>query len=144
MADYRWPEAGKRSLIGKRISRLDGPVKSSGRVKYTYDVDRPNMLYGKMVLSPYAQATIKSIDTSAAEKMPGVKAVQVMREPGTEILWAGQEVVAVAAESEERRAHGLTPVTATPRMAASGCKKKTPRPERQPHGQATTDSTWDA
>ena len=102
MADYRWPEAGKRSLIGKRISRLDGPVKSSGRVKYTYDVDRPNMLYGKMVLSPYAQATIKSIDTSAAEKMPGVKAVQVMREPGTEILWAGQEVVAVAAETEEQ------------------------------------------
>src|SRR3989449_8194948 len=102
MADYRWPEAGKRSLIGKRISRLDGPVKYSGRVKYTYDVDRPNMLYGKMVLSPYAQATIKSIDTSAAEKMPGVKAVQVMREPGTEILWAGQEVVAVAAETEEQ------------------------------------------
>src|SRR2546426_11203370 len=102
MADYRWPEAGKRSLIGKRISRLDGPVKSSGRVKYTYDVDRPNMLYGKMVLSPYAQATIKSIDTSAAEKMPGVKAVQVMREPGTEILWAGQEVVAVAAEKQKQ------------------------------------------
>src|SRR2546426_6713304 len=102
MADYRWPEAGKRSLIGKRISRLDGPVKSSGRVKYTYDVDRPNMLYGKMVLSPYAQATIKSIDTSAAEKMPGVKAVQVMREPGTEILWAGQEVVAVAAGNGEQ------------------------------------------
>src|SRR3989442_4766213 len=101
MADYRWPEAGKRSLIGKRISRLDGPVKSSGRVKYTYDVDRPNMLYGKMVLSPYAQATIKSIDTSAAEKMPGVKAVQVMREPGVGILWAGQEVVAVAAGNEE-------------------------------------------
>src|SRR2546427_11175445 len=94
MADYRWPEAGKRSLIGKRISRLDGPVKSSGRVKYTYDVDRPNMLYGKMVLSPYAQATIKSIDTTAAEKMPGVKAVQEMREAGTEILWAGQEDVA--------------------------------------------------
>src|SRR5437879_11983392 len=60
------------------------------------------MLYGKMVLSPYAQATIKSIDTSAAEKMPGVKAVQVMREPGVGILWAGQEVVAVAAETEEQ------------------------------------------
>src|SRR2546425_753039 len=102
MADYRWPEAGKRSLIGKRISRLDGPVKSSGRVKYTYDVDRPNMLYGKMVLSPYAQATIKSIDTSAAEKMPGVKAVQVMREPGVGILWAGQEVVAGAPETEKQ------------------------------------------
>ena len=30
MADYHWPPADKRSLIGKRISRLDGPWKSSG------------------------------------------------------------------------------------------------------------------
>ncbi len=102
MADYHWPEAGKRSLIGKRISRLDGPMKSSGRAKYSYDINRPEMLYGKMVLSPYAHAKITSIDTTAAEKMPGVRAIQVMLEPGKEIFWAGQEVVAVAAESEEQ------------------------------------------
>ncbi len=102
MADYHWPEAGKRSLIGKRISRLDGPMKSAGRAKYSFDVNRPGMLYGKMVLSPYAHARIKSIDTRAAEKMPGVKAVQGIVEPGTEVLWAGQEVFAVAAETEEQ------------------------------------------
>ena len=102
MADYKWPEAGKRTLIGKRISRLDGPVKSSGRAKYTYDAHRPGMIFGKMVLSPHAQAAIVSIDTSAAAKMPGVKAVQIMRKPGDGVLWAGQEVVAVAAETEEQ------------------------------------------
>ncbi len=102
MADYHWPEASKRSLIGKRISRLDGPTKASGRVKYSYDVNRPGMLHGKMLLAPYAHAKIVSIDTSAAEKMPGVKAVHVMLEPGREVLWAGQEVVAVAAETEEQ------------------------------------------
>jgi xanthine dehydrogenase YagR molybdenum-binding subunit len=105
MADYHWPEASKRSLIGKRISRLDGPIKASGRAKYTYDVNRPGLLHGKMVLAPYAHAKVVSIDTSAAARMPGVKAVQVMVEPGgpaSEILWAGTPVVAVAAETEEQ------------------------------------------
>src|SRR5260370_6557914 len=102
MADYHWPEAGKRSLIGKRISRLDGPWKASGRVKYSYDVQLPGLLQGKMLYSPYAKATIKSIDTSAAEKMPGVKAVDVIFGAGKEVQWAGQEIAAVAAETEEQ------------------------------------------
>ena len=100
MPDYSWPEASKRSLIGKRISRLDGPDKVSGRAKYTYDVKRPGMLYGKIVRSPHAHCKVVSIDTSAAEKMPGVKAVKVIQGPGSEIHWAGDEIVAVAATEE--------------------------------------------
>ncbi len=100
MAEYKWPEAGKRSLIGKRISRVDGPAKVSGKAKYTYDIKRPGMLYGKILRSPYAHAKIVSIDTSAAEKLPGVKAVKVIQGPGTEIQWAGDEIVAVAAVDE--------------------------------------------
>ncbi|HKM90306.1 MAG TPA: xanthine dehydrogenase family protein molybdopterin-binding subunit [Candidatus Acidoferrales bacterium] len=102
MADYHWPPADKRFLIGKSFNRVDGPVKSSGRAKYTYDVNRPGLLYGKMALSPHAHARVKSIDTSAAEKMPGVRAVLVMFEPGKEVLWAGQEIVALAADTEEQ------------------------------------------
>ncbi len=41
---YGWPAADQRSLIGKSISRVDGPDKVSGRAKYTYDVHRPGML----------------------------------------------------------------------------------------------------
>ncbi len=100
MAEYKWPEPEKRSLIGKRISRVDGPAKVSGKAKYTYDIKRPDMLYGKVLRSPHAHAKIVSIDTSAAEKMPGVKAVKVIQEPGTEIKWAGDEIVAVAAVDE--------------------------------------------
>ena len=102
MADYQWPQADNRSLIGKRILRLDGPIKSSGRATYTYDVQRPGLLFGKMVLSPHAHARIVSIDTSQAERLPGVQAVDVIREAGQEVLWAGQEVVAVAAETDEQ------------------------------------------
>ena len=45
--------------------------------------------------------SVTAIDTSAAEKMPGVKAVHVVAEAGTEIQWDGQEVAAVAATTEE-------------------------------------------
>jgi xanthine dehydrogenase YagR molybdenum-binding subunit len=100
MPDYNWPEPSKRTLMGKRISRLDGPDKVSGKAKYTYDIKRPGMLYGKVVRSPYAHAKIVSIDTAAAEKMPGVAAVKVIQGPGTEIQWAGDEIVAVAASEE--------------------------------------------
>jgi len=97
MANYKWPEASKRSLIGKRHSRLDGSVKVQGKAKYTSDMKGPGMLYGKIVRCPYAHAKIVSIDTSAAEKMPGVKAVKIVQGPGTEIHWAGDEIIAIAA-----------------------------------------------
>ncbi|HEX8090739.1 MAG TPA: xanthine dehydrogenase family protein molybdopterin-binding subunit, partial [Blastocatellia bacterium] len=89
MAEYKWPEADKRTLIGKRISRVDGPAKVSGKAKYSYDVHRPGMLYGKILRCPHAHAKIVSIDVSAAEKMPGVKAVKIIQDVGTEIRWAG-------------------------------------------------------
>lgn len=104
---YSWPAAENRSLIGKRISRVDGPDKVSGKAKYTYDLHQPGMLYGKVVRSPYAHAKVVSVDTSAAEAMPGVKAVQVVAGPGTEIQWAGDDVVAVAAVDEQTATDAL-------------------------------------
>src|SRR5947207_14514970 len=102
MADYHWPPTDKCNLIGRRISRLDGPWKSSGRIKYSYDVNRPNMIRGKMVFSAYANAKFVSIDTSGAEEMPGVKAVEIMTEHSKDVFWVGHEVAAVAAETEEQ------------------------------------------
>src|SRR5215471_13938734 len=97
---YTWPAPEQRNLIGKRISRVDGPDKVSGRAKYTYDVHRPGMLYGKVVRCPYPHAKVVGIDTSAAEKMPGVAAVHVVQGPGTEIHWAGDDIAVVAAVDE--------------------------------------------
>ncbi|HEX3322861.1 MAG TPA: xanthine dehydrogenase family protein molybdopterin-binding subunit [Terriglobales bacterium] len=100
MADYGWPKAEDRSLIGKRTTRVDAPAKVSGQAKYTYDTHRPGMLYGKIVRCPYAKAKIVSIDTSAAEKLAGVKAVHVIQKVGSTVQWAGDEVVAIAAVDE--------------------------------------------
>src|SRR5882724_4842614 len=100
MPEYKWPEAEKRSLIGKRISRVDGPHKVSGRAKYSYDIKRPGVLYARMLRSPHAHAKIVSIDVSAAEKMPGVKAVRIIQGVGKEIKWAGDDIIGVAAVDE--------------------------------------------
>ncbi len=90
MSEYQWPDPATRPLLGKRISRVDGPVKVSGRAKYTYDYNPDGLLAGKILRCPYAHARITSIDTSAAEKMPGVKAVHVIQKPGNRNLLGGR------------------------------------------------------
>lgn len=61
--------------IGVSVPKKDGPEKVSGAARYTIDHYSPNMLYAKMITSPYAHAKIISIDTEKAKQMPGVKAV---------------------------------------------------------------------
>ena len=63
------------SVIGKSVPKIDGPAKVTGQAKYTGDLKFPNMLVGKILTSPHPHARILNIDTSEAEKLPGVKAV---------------------------------------------------------------------
>jgi 4-hydroxybenzoyl-CoA reductase subunit alpha len=70
----------QHKVIGRSLPRIDGPEKVTGAAKYTGDIKFPNMLYGKILTSPHAHARILSIDTSAAEKLPGVKAVITHRD----------------------------------------------------------------
>jgi xanthine dehydrogenase YagR molybdenum-binding subunit len=74
-----WPK--KRRLLGTRIKRLDGPDKATGRAKYSYDINRKGMLHAVMLRSPHAHAKIKSLDTAAARKTPGFKALVVILPP---------------------------------------------------------------
>ena len=62
-------------VIGQRVTRPDGVDKVTGRAKYGADAFAPGQLIGLVLRSPHAHAKIKKIDTSAAEKLPGVKAV---------------------------------------------------------------------
>lgn len=61
--------------IGSENPRPDAPDKVAGRAIYIHDLVRPGMLHGKIKFSEYAHAGIKHIDTSRAEKLPGVRAV---------------------------------------------------------------------
>ena len=98
-AKYGWPK--ERTLIGQRIKRLDGPIKARGEAQYAYDISRPGMLYARILRSPHAHAQIVAIDVSAAEKLPGVKAVLVHAESGKKLMYQGDEIAAVAASTEE-------------------------------------------
>src|SRR5579871_2011709 len=107
MTSINWPSKDKRRLIGTRIERLDGSAKSSGAAKYSLDIQRPNMLYGKILGAPIAAGTLKSLDTKAAEALPGVAAVHVMKQVGQKINWAGEEIVALVADTEETATEAL-------------------------------------
>ncbi|MCD4781898.1 MAG: molybdopterin-dependent oxidoreductase [Candidatus Omnitrophica bacterium] len=61
--------------VGKSVPRIDGKGLVTGQTKFTYDMQLPNMLVGKMLRSPHPHARILNIDTSKAQKLPGVKAV---------------------------------------------------------------------
>lgn len=115
--------------IGKRVSRQDGKFKVTGAAKYPSDIALPGMLYGKMVSATPAHARITAIDTSAAEKHPGVKAVHVIEHVllSAEVLdkskevpskypiirYSGQPVAAVAATSPQAAADAAALVKVT-------------------------------
>jgi len=104
------------TIIGTSVRRVDGVDKVTGKAKYVADLIIPGMIEGKFLRSPYAHARIRSIDTVAAEAMPGVVAV-VTSKDFTDIspymargknkdhpiialeraIFAGQPVAAVAA-----------------------------------------------
>ena len=108
----------KLKIVGTSPVKHDGIDKVTGRAKFAADLFLPGMLVGKILRSPHAHANIKSIDISAAEKLPGVKAV-ITRDDFPEIkagtgdgditrnamarekaLYDGHPVAAVAATSE--------------------------------------------
>jgi CO/xanthine dehydrogenase Mo-binding subunit len=68
-------EMTRYTFIGSDFPRPDAPEKATGRAQYIQDIVRPGMLYGKIKFSEYAHARIKHIDTSKAERLPGVRAV---------------------------------------------------------------------
>src|SRR5262249_44395764 len=73
-----WDAEARLSVVGQPEPRLEGPEKVTGRARYCYDVRLPGRLHGALASSPHPHARIKSVDVSAAEKMPGVKATYVV------------------------------------------------------------------
>ena len=96
---YLWPAQFK--VMSTPVKRLDGPDKVTGRARYSYDISRPGMLYGKIVRSPHPHARIVSIDLGPAKAAPGVKAALAHKEPGAKVMYQGDPVAFLAADTEE-------------------------------------------
>jgi xanthine dehydrogenase molybdenum-binding subunit len=100
------------TVVGTAVPRLGLAAKVRGEARFTADLKRPGMLYGRVLRSPHAHARIVHLDTSAAEGVPGVRAVLTHRDVPQERLdadllplepvlrFVGDEVALVAAESE--------------------------------------------
>lgn len=69
------PQEEKSRWTGADLKRREDPRLLTGRGRFTDDIDLPGMLYAAVLRSPYPHARIKSIDTSAAEELPGMIAV---------------------------------------------------------------------
>ena len=86
--DYKW--------VGTRQVRPDGHDKVTGRAKFGSDFSLSGMIHGRVLRSPHAHALIKSIDTSKAEKLAGVKAVitsKDLKDQPSELKAAGEGMV---------------------------------------------------
>ena len=110
--------------IGKALWNPDSLGKITGKAMYTDDFHFPGMLYARTKRAGVPHARIKSIDTSAAEKVPGVRAVLTHKDvPGRQnhglvsvdwpalcydkVRYAGDAVAVVAAETEDAAAEAL-------------------------------------
>jgi CO/xanthine dehydrogenase Mo-binding subunit len=74
------------SIVGKKTPRIDAYERVTGQAQYTGDIQLPGMLYARVLRSSYPHAKIISIDTSKADKLPGVKAV--IHSLNTQVPWA--------------------------------------------------------
>jgi CO/xanthine dehydrogenase Mo-binding subunit len=108
---------GDTKVVGKPVVRVDAYDRVSGSAVFPSDVTLPDMLHAAVLWCPHAHARITAVDTSVAEKMPGVRAVLKDGAPGTNIPWfagaggfssrlfdphcrmEGEEVAAVAADT---------------------------------------------
>jgi CO/xanthine dehydrogenase Mo-binding subunit len=102
-------------FIGKASPRKDARDIATGRAKYINDISVPHMLYGKVLRSPHPHANIRSINTSKAKALSGVKAVLTyqdvpdwkvgnplhLRVLGSKMRFVGDSVALIAAETEE-------------------------------------------
>ena len=106
-----WGPNDKHTLLNHRYTRVDGPLKATGVARYTYDQRLPGMLYARVLRSPHAHARVTKLDSDAASKIPGVKAI--IPAPLTEVRFAGAPVAAVAATTPEIAGDALRAIKVT-------------------------------
>ncbi|MGH9969514.1 MAG: xanthine dehydrogenase family protein molybdopterin-binding subunit [Pyrinomonadaceae bacterium] len=120
-----WGPNDKHTLLNHHLTRVDAPLKVSGVAEYTYDKRVSGMLHGRLLRSPHAHARVITVDTTAAQRIPGVKAIvsitdkpeqsrpaemsptQPAEPRETVVNFAGEPVAAVAAETAEIAADAI-------------------------------------
>src|SRR5258705_13921915 len=124
------------SIIGAAVGRVEGAEKVSGQGIYGADVHFSDILWGKILRSPYAHARIVRIDTTKAWQVPGVKAIVTGKDEPEhyqgksirdipvlcwdKVRYIGDKVAAVAAESREGAEGGINLICVKYEKMAAG------------------------
>lgn len=124
--DRERAETAPGGVVGVRLPRPEGPAKATGEFLFPTDVKLQGMLVGKVLRSPHPHARILSIDTSAAEAIPGVFAVVTAKDVPAhkygqdvadenifavdKVRYIGDEIAAVAAVDEEAADRALAAI----------------------------------
>jgi len=112
------------NVIGRPAPRVDGEEKVTGKAIYTVDIELPGMAHGKILRSPYAHARLIRVDSSKAERLPGVYGVITREDQRAfgmfgaaykdqtvvavdKVRYVGDPVAAVAAVDEETAEEAL-------------------------------------
>ena len=111
-------------MVGKPVTRQEGPDKVSGKFIYSADIVLPGMIWGKVLRSPYPHAKILHIDASRAMSLPGVRAVITGKDVAgmrvgrnvrdvpllaeDKVRFVGERVAALAADDPDTAEEALT------------------------------------
>jgi len=108
-----WDATTKYNVVGTDHDRVDGLMKATGRAKYSYDVNFPDMLQGMILRSPIPRGKLSGLELDEARKMPGVGAVIALKDIGNRVRFVGDEVAAVAAPTLDMCRDAIEKIRAT-------------------------------
>lgn len=108
-----WDASDQLAIVGKGVPRIDGPLKVSGQARYTHDIALPDMLYAAVLRCPHPCARLDALDLGPAERAAGVHAVVALAAVGDRLVYAGQDVAAVAATRPELARAALEAIVAS-------------------------------
>ena len=112
-AEPAWKARADMKLLNSDLPRVDGPDKVSGRARYTADVRLPEMVFIRLLLSPYPRAILHELELEQARDVEGVVYAEANERGGNEVRYHGADSVLaiVAATSPEAAEDGLRAIT---------------------------------
>jgi len=107
-----WDARSELKVVGQPHPRIEAPAKVSGAARYTHDVVPQGALWAAVLRCPHACAVVEAIDIGPAKSQPGVAAAIALVKPGERLIFAGQDVAAVAAKTQEQAEAALLAIAA--------------------------------
>jgi len=94
-----WDALTNYKTVGTDVDRIDGMQKATGRAKYAYDINFPDLQQAMLMRAPIAKGVLKGLNIDEAKAMPGITAVVALKEVGHKIRYVGDVLAAVSGKN---------------------------------------------